>query len=191
MLGASLLMKKQMPVRAIFEVSTDETGCTVAVHLVDDFKNFGKTWGINRQYRNIFDEVQRGVDLALAKLDGAAFQAFDAPRFWSRAGEIGVLEASNAVTARAVGGAVGAAGKALEGSTDATPRAWNGVDSVTFESPAGVAVLTLAETQADLGVAVMVASHPGSMPANLSREVEVFAGAVEQTLTARAAGRRG
>jgi hypothetical protein len=183
MLGASLLMKKQMPLRAIFELSTVDAGCAVAVHLVDDFKNFGKTWGINRQYRDIFADVQSRVDLALAKLDGAAFQTFEAPRFWSRAAEIGVLEGSNAVTARAVGGAVDAAGKALDGTTDTTPRAWKGVDSVTFESPAGVAVLTLAETQAALGVAVMVASHPGSVPADLARDVEVFAAGVEQRIT--------
>ena len=42
-------------------------------------------------------------------------------------------------------------------------------------SSAGVAVLTLAETQADLGIAVLVVSHPGSMPANLTRDVEKFA----------------
>jgi hypothetical protein len=184
MLGYSMLIKKQMPVLAAFEFSTDGSGCVVTGHLTDNIKNLGKTWGINRQYRAIFDEVQRGVDLALAKLDGAAAQAFGEARFWTRSSDIGVLEASNAVTARAVGGAVGAAGKVLDGSTGTTPRAWKGVDSVTFISSAGVAVLTLAETQADLGIAVMVASHPGSMPTNLARDVEVFAASVEQKLTA-------
>jgi hypothetical protein len=183
MLGYSILMKKQMPVRAVFELSTEGAGCVVVGHLTDNVRNLGKTWGINRQYRDIFDEVQRRVDLGLAKLDGAASQAFGAPSFWSRSADIGVLEQSNALTARAVSGAVGAAGKVIDGSTDTTPKAWKGVDSVTLTSSSGVAVLTLAETQADLGIAVMVVSHPGSMPANLARDVEKFAASVEQKLT--------
>jgi hypothetical protein len=184
LLGSSLLMKKQMPILAVFEVTPGESGCSVAGHLTDHMKNFGKTWGVNRQYREVFDEVIRRVDLGLARLDGSAAGAFGEPRFWSRAGDIGVLEGGNALTAKAVEKGVGVAGKALEGSTDTTPRAWKGVDSVTFTSPAGVAVLTLAETQADLGIAVMVVSHPGAMPANLTRDVETFAASVEQTLTA-------
>jgi hypothetical protein len=184
LLGSSLLLKKQMPILAVFEVTSGESGCSVAGHLTDNMKNFGKTWGVNRQYREVFDEVIGRVDLGLARLDGSAAGSFGEPRFWSRAGDIAVLEGGNALTARAVGKGVGAAGKALEGSTDTTPKAWKGVDSVTFTSSAGVAVLTLAEAQADLGIAVMVVSHPGAMPANLTRDVEAFAASVEQTLTA-------
>ena len=187
-LGSSLMIKKQMAVTAVFEVAPDGSGCTVAAHLIDNVKSFGKTFGINRQYREIFDEVARRVDVGLAGLDKAAAATFGEPRFWSRTGEIGVLEQTNALTSRAVGGAVGAAGKALEGSKDTTPKVWKGVDSVTFTSSAGVAVLTLAETQANLGVAVMVVSHPGSMPDNLTRDVEMFAASVEQTLTAAHGG---
>jgi hypothetical protein len=184
MLGYSLMMKKQMPVRAVFEVASDGSGCAVVAHLTDNIKNIGKSWGVNRQYRELFEEVQRGVDLGLARLDGVAFGTFDEPKFWSRSGDIGVLEQTNVLTARAVGGAVGVASKAIDGSAGTTPKAWKGVDSVTFTSSAGVAVMTLAETQAHLGVAVMIASHPGSMPANLARDVEVLAAAVELSLTA-------
>jgi hypothetical protein len=188
MLGYSLLIKKQMPVLAVFELSTAGSGCLLTVHLTDNIKTIGKSWGVNRQYRAIFDEVQQRVDLALAGLDRAAATAFGEPRFWSRSADIGVLEESTRITAKAVGGAVGAAGKVFHRSSGTAPRAWKGVDSVTFTSSAGVAVLTLAETQADLGVAVMVVSHPGAMPASLTRDVEIFAGSVEQRLTAAGGG---
>jgi hypothetical protein len=184
MLGSSLLIKKQMPLTAVFEVAPDGSGCSVVAHLIDNIKSFAKTFGINRQYRDIFGEVARRVDAGLARLDAAAAGGFEEPRYWSRTGEIGVLEKTNTLTSRAVGGAMGAAGKALDRSHDTTPKAWKGVDSVTFTSSAGAAVLTLAETQAALGVAVMVVSHPGSMPENLTRDVETFAASVEQTLTA-------
>jgi hypothetical protein len=183
MLGYSLMIKKQMPVKAAFDVTADGQLIVVAGHLADNIKNLGKTWGVNSRYREIFEEIQRRVDLGLARLDGAAAQTFAEPSFWSRSADIGVLEQTNALTAKAVGGAVGTAGKILDGSSETTPKAWKGVDSVAFSSSAGVAVLTLAETQAALGVAVLVVSHAGAMPANLTRDVETFAATVEQALT--------
>jgi len=188
MLGYSLMMKKQMPVRALFEIAMDGTTCAIAAHLTDNIKTIGKTWGVNRQYRGLLDEVRGRLDAAFAGLDGAAAKSFAEAKFWSRSGDVGVLEQTNDLTARAVGGAVGVASKAIDGSPDTLPKAWKGVDSVTFKSAAGVAVLTLAETQARLGVAVMIASHPGSMPENLARDVEVLAASVETALTS-AAGR--
>ena len=188
MLGYSMLIKKQMPIRAVFEVSADGAGSLVAGHLTDNVRNLGKTWGMNGRFREIFEEVQGRVDRGLERLDTPAARSFAEPRFWSRAADIGVLEQTNALTAKAVGGAVGTAGKMLGGEKDATPKAWKGVDSVTFSSSAGEAVLTLAETQADLGIAVLVVSHPGAMPANLTRDVETFAAAVEQKLTAAGGG---
>ena len=184
MVGYSLMMKKQMPVKAVFELSPDESGCVISAHLTDAIKTIGKTWGVNRQYQEIFDEVQRRIDTGLAGLDQAAGAGFDAPRFWSRSGDIAVLEHTNALTTKAVGGAVGAADRALQGQKGTTPSAWKGVDSVRFISEAGTAVLPLAETQSDLGIAVMIASHPGSLPPDSARDVEAFAAIVERQLTA-------
>lgn len=184
MLGYSMMMKKQFPVVASFEVSPSEDGCAVAVRLTDGVKVIGKTWGLNTQFRELFGEIQARVDLGLARLAGTIPESFTPARFWSRAGDIAVLEQTSALTSKAVGGAVGVAGKKLEGSSDTTPKVWKGVDSVTFTSSEGVAHFTLPETQARLGVAVMIASHPGSMPANLARDVETLAAAIEMTLTA-------
>jgi hypothetical protein len=187
LLGTSLMLKKAMPVLAIFEVAPTPNGRAVVAHLTDNIHSLvGKTWGVNRQYREIFDEVRRRVDLALARLDPAAAQSFGEARFWSRAAEIGVLEGSNAISAKVSAGAVDLAGRALDGSTESTPSAWKGVDSVTFRSSAGMAVRTLAETQAALGIAVMVASHPDPMQPNLAPDVEAFAAEVERQLTATA-----
>jgi hypothetical protein len=184
MLGYSIMMKKQFPVVASFEVAPGEDGCTVVGRLTDGVKSIGKTWGANTQFRELFGDVQARVDLGLARLAGTIPESFTPARFWSRAGDIAVLEQTSALTSKAVGGAVGVASKKLEGSSDTTPKVWKGVDSVTFTSSEGVAHFTLPETQARLGVAVMIASHPGSMPANLGRDVETLAAAIEMTLTA-------
>jgi hypothetical protein len=62
LLGTSLMLKKAMPVLAIFEVAPTPNGRAVVAHLTDNIRSlFGKTWGVNRQYREIFDEVQRRV----------------------------------------------------------------------------------------------------------------------------------
>ena len=177
-------MKKSMAMVAVFEVTTEAGATSVVAHLADHIPNLGKTWGVGRIYRDTFSEVARRIDLALARLDGAAAQSFGEARFWSRAAEIGVLEQANVVSAKIGETAVGAASKVIEGSSDRTPSAWKGVDAVTFQSSAGYAVMTLADVQAQLGVAVMVVSHPGAMPGNLARDVEGFAGMVEQRLTA-------
>ncbi len=184
MLGYSLLMKQKLPVQAVFEIALSDAGCGMTGHLTDNVKLIGKTWGLNHQYREIFEEVARLVDGRLARLDEAASHNFVPPRFWSQAADINVLEQGTAVTGKAVGGAVGVASKALEGSTSTTPKVWKGVDSVTFTSSAGVAVESLADAQADLGVAVLVVSHPGSMPPKLAHDVEAFAASFEQRLTA-------
>jgi len=185
LLGSSLMLKKQRPLGAVFEISSEPPDCVVICHLTDHLHNWmGKAWGVNGQYREIFDAVLGRVDLALAELDGTAAKSFDEPKFWSRVADVEVLEQTNSVAARAAAGAVEKAGKVFHRAKSTTPSVWKGVDSVTFTSGAGVAVMSLAETQAMLGVAVMVVSHPGSMPPNLMRDVESFAGQVERHLTA-------
>jgi hypothetical protein len=186
MLGYSLMMKKQLPLLAVFDISLETPGCVVVAHLTDNVKNVGKTWGMNRQFHELFEEVKGRVDAGLATLDASDASKFEEARFWSRSGDIGILEQGTALTSRAIGTAVGAAGKALDRPKSTTPAIWKGVDSATFISSVGEAYLSLPEAQALLGVAVMIASHPGSMPPNLIRDVEAFAALVEQQLTAAA-----
>src|ERR1035437_5774055 len=75
LLGSSLMLKKQRPVKAVFDFSTGTTECAVVCHLTDNLANWmGKTWGVNRQYREIFEAVAQRVDLGLAELGGVAAQ---------------------------------------------------------------------------------------------------------------------
>lgn len=184
MIGYSLMLKAKLPLLAVIDISLESSGCAVVVHLSDAVKNVGKAWGMNRQFHELFEEVWQRLDDGLGSLDPASAGQFEPARFWSRSGDIGILEQGTALTSKAIGGAVGVAGKALDRPKSTTPGIWKGVDSVTFVSSAGEATLSLPEAQALLGIAVMIASHPGSMPPNLLRDVEAFAAVVEQRLTA-------
>jgi hypothetical protein len=188
LLGGSLMPTRMLPIIASFDIAPDGPACIVSAHLVDHHINLGgKAWGWNQTYRRLFGEVQEVVDHRLARLDPAAGAAFVPARFWSAGGEVAALEQAQTLGARAGETVVDKASSVLEGGPkDRAPAAWKGVDSVTFTSAQGCAVLSLAEAQAHLGVAVMIASHPGSMPPNLARDVELFAARVEQALTSAA-----
>ena len=189
-LGGALMPSRMLPILALFEIAPHGTGCAVSAHLADQHINLGgKAWGWNQTYRQLFSEVQEAVDRRLAGLDPSAAAAFAQAQFWSKGGEVAVLEQVQTLGAKAGGTVIDKASGVLEGgSKPRSPTAWKGVDSVTFASTRGWAVLSLAEAQAYLGIAVMIVSHPGSMPANLTRDVELLATRVEQALTT-AAGR--
>jgi len=186
LVGSSLLQRKSMSMSAEIEVASEPDGTTLSGRLADSLRNLGKTWGINSIYRDVFAEVSAELDKVLARLDPASAQGWVPGRFWSRSGEVPVLDQANVATGKLSQGAVAKASEALSGKTDTTPSAWKGIDSVTFRSSAGVAVMSLAEVQAQLGVAVMVVGHPGSVPPTLTRDVEVFASGLERRLTAAA-----
>ncbi len=183
LIGLSLLLKDRMPVLAAFDIASSSTGTAVRIRLSDNVKSLaGKTWGVNRQYREIFEELQGRLDLALARLDPVAARSFVAPSFASRAVDMAAVEQLNALTGQVGAGAIETAARVLDKPIDTTPAAWKGVDSVTYRSRAGLAINSLAETQAHLGIAVMIASHPGSLPAELTRDIETLAGGVERLL---------
>jgi hypothetical protein len=184
-LGGALMPPRMMPILAWFDIAADAGGCTVAGHLADQHLNLGgKAWGWNQTYRQLFDEILAAVDTALARVDPGSAGQFGPGRFWSRGGEIAVLEQTQSRGVQAGAAVFGKANELLEGGArDRGPAAWKGVDSVTFASPKGFAVLSLAETQGHLGVGMILASQPGSLPPNLLREVEQFAGRVEAALT--------
>jgi hypothetical protein len=184
LLGSSILLKKTMAVRAMVEVATETTGTAVRIHLADNIPNFGKTWGVNHVYEATFAEIGGRLDAALAGLDAAASSTFDKPRFWTRSSDLAGIDRGQAAAGRAGEAAVTAAGRALEGSTDTTPAAWKGVDAVTFRAAPGATVISLAELQAMLGVAVMVVAHPGDSAAADIRDIEEFSAGVERRLDA-------
>jgi len=185
LLGGALMPARMMPILALFEISPAGPACVISGHLVDHHINLGgKAWGWNQTYRNLFGAVQAAVDDRLARLDPAAAQAFEPPRFWSKGGEVAALEQAQSLGSKAGGTVVDKAATALEGGPKhRTPAAWKGLDSVTFISSEGRAVLSLAETQERLGLAVMIVSRPDSMPPDEVHKLEQFAVRTEQSLT--------
>ena len=184
-LGGALMPTRMLPILASFDIVPNGQGCAISAHLADQHINLGgKAWGWNQTYRGLCGEVQEAIDRRLASLDPAAAAAFEPARFWSKGGEVAVLEQAQTAGARAGGTVIDKASGVLSGgSKPRSPSVWKGIDSVTFDSSKGCAVLSMAETQAHLGVAVMIASQPGAMPPNLTRDIEVFAARVEQGLT--------
>ena len=185
LLGGALMPARMMPIVAWFDITGDPAGSTVAGHFADQHINLGgKAWGWNQTYRQLFGEVLAAIDKGLARLDPGAAESFASARFWSKGGDIAVLEQAQGIGAQAGAAVLGKANSVLEGgSRDRGPASWKGLDSVTFAATRGSAVLSLAETQAHLGIGVMIVSQPGSLPPNLQREVEQFAARVEETLT--------
>ena len=185
LLGGALMPARMMPIIAWFDITADTGGCTLAGHFADQHLNLGgKAWGWNQTYRQLFGEVLAAIDSGLARLDPGAAGSFAPARFWSKGGDIAVLEQAQSAGSQAGAAVLGKANEVLEGGPrDRGPAAWKGVDSVTFGATKGYAVLSLAETQGHLGIGMIIASQPGSLPPNLQREVEQFAGRVEETLT--------
>ena len=185
LLGGSLMPARVLPILASFDILADAAGCAVSGHFTDNHITVGgKAWGWNQTYQQLFGEILAGVDRGLARLDPEAAASFPPARFWTRGGGIALLEQAQTLGSHAGAAVAGKATVVLEGGPrDRGPAAWKGLDSVTFAATRGSAVLSLAETQAHLGIGVMIVAQPGALPANLQGDVERFAARVEATLT--------
>jgi hypothetical protein len=186
MLSGMMIPPKMLPVAAMFDVAAEPGGCRLDVHLVDAQINLaGRAWGLNQTYRDVLGSVAAEIDHALARLDPAAAAGFATPAFWSKGGDLGVLDSVTAKGVQATGAAFSKAGEVLEGGPrDTAPEAWDDIETVTIHGSAGWAVLTLQEVQAHLGIAAMVFADEASMPANLRRDVTALAARAEAVLTA-------
>jgi hypothetical protein len=184
-LGGALMPARMLPILAVLEIGGTAAGCTVAGHLTDQHINLGgKAWGWNQSYRQLFGEVVTAIDRALGRLDAAAVAGFAPSRFWTKGGEIVALEQVQTIGAHAGASVFDKAGEILEGGPrQRGPAAWKGVDSVAIIGEKGWAVLAMDETQAHLGVAVLISGEPGALPGNLRADVEDFAGRLEGALS--------
>ena len=187
-LGDALMVARLMPLAVSIELTANAAGSSLVGHFVDQHINLGgKAWGLNESYRRLFTDALAAIDSHLARLDPQAAAAFGPGQFWSKGGAIGVLEQVQTRSIELSGAVFDKANHVLEGGThDDHPAAWKGVDSVTAVGSEGVAVLSLADTEAYLGVGVMIASDPGSMPPNLRADVEAYASRVERVLSSSA-----
>ncbi len=190
-LGAAMLTPRKMPVRITIDVVPHDGGCDVAVHLEDGLDSpIGKSYGVNGAYERLFRETHERIDGGLARLAGGAGRtSFAPPTFSSTTPTLGLVERANAAVGRGEETAAAKVGALLEGSTGpGTPRVWKGVEQVWFVAGGRQAVLSLAEAQAHLTIAAIVAAQPGSLPPPLAAALERFAGSVEQALTQAAPG---
>ncbi len=182
--GGALMPARMLPMLASFDITSDSAGCALAGRFADQHLNLGgKAWGWNQSYRGLFAEALATVDRALARLDPEGAAAFPEARFWTKGGEVAVLEQAQTFGAQAGTAVFDKANELLEGGPrERGPVAWKGVDSVTLAGAWGSAVLSLVETQAHLGVGMMIVTRRGSLPANLTRDVEQLASRVEGAL---------
>ena len=154
-----------------------EDGCGVSVQLQETGKVPSHLLGAHNGYVHAFADVQAHLDGALAELDPnlklePVMAAVEAPAgVGDQLGSLGrrVAERAN---------------RLLEGKDTSTPTAWKELEEVLFVSSKGQAVVDDDRVQAMLVVAGLVASQPGSMPPNLSHDVETFAARLESALDA-------
>lgn len=185
-LASSAMVLSKLPLAVNIQVRPGDHGGTgISVRIEDRWRSpFGKVWGANTPYRRLFDEVAGGIDETLARLDPNASAAFEAPRFWSAAGDVAVLEAANVAGGKAGDRAVQKVSGLLEGQAGKTkPRSWRGLEGVRFDAPAGSLVLDDDEIRTRLTVATLVASHPGDLPNALVTRVEAVTAKVEHAVT--------
>ena len=176
-LAAFVLQHDNLPMAAHIRLQPLENGCGVSVQLQETGKVPSRLLGVHNAYVHAFADIQVHLDGALAELDPnlklePVVAAAETPA--GVGDQLGTLGRKVAERAN----------RLLEGKDTSTPTAWKELDQVLFVSSKGQAIVDDDRVQAILVVAGLVASQPGSMPPNLSHDVEVFAARLESALDA-------
>lgn len=180
------MVMSKLPLGVTIHVRPGEaSGTGISVRIEDRWRSpFGKVWGANTPYRELFEEIAGALDDALAHLDPRAAAGFEAPRFWSAGGDIAPLERANVAAGHVGDRAVQKAARVLEGGDKTQqPSSWKGVSGVRFDAPAGSLELDPADVRTRITVAALLGSHPGDIPEPLVRRIEALATKVEQALS--------
>jgi hypothetical protein len=186
----SLMGAANMPVQITATLSSSDDRTEVSIRLADHLASIGRTWGANTTYQRIFADVQQAIDAGLAQLDAGAAPGFAPPRFTSKSGTVGALEATSRVTTDIAGSAVSRVNQMLSGGPRTrVPDSWKQLDTVVLCSDEGAARLELEELQAHLAVAVLISTQPGSLPPVLAAQVEALATRIEEALNNAGANR--
>ena len=183
---AGSVQTKKLPIvfRASFE--PDPQGCVVNVHIGDAWRSgVGKVWGMNGPYKTVLDDVSRALDAALAPLaDGADFQQHVIS---TSTRDIPIISHSN--TGIVKGGAV-VADKVDQlvtpNGAHSTPKA---LKEVVLRSSKGATSFDRMGVEGLFTVGLLVSTKPGSMPANLARDVENFSSRLERLVADQPQGR--
>ncbi|MBK9180451.1 MAG: hypothetical protein IPM45_12995 [Acidimicrobiales bacterium] len=168
LLGLASRDPDRLPASASLHVEPDDEGCTLSLRLADGAPTTiaagSETAGA---YQDLFAGVMAALDEALGTLDPDAASHFEPPAV--QAGLVGGVAAPPRPAAPPPGGAL-------------RSRVWDPARTVRFDGPSGTACFTPEDVQAHLAVALIVVSHPGSLPTSLERDLERFAARVEQAL---------
>ena len=193
----------KLPVTATVTIAPTDAGCDVTVRLADDWKSgAGRVWGEAAPFRAVLDAVQGKLDDVLRPFaagrvgpapepeaepvpvepDPASTPAA-APTTTSDA-TTAVLEKGNAVASR-VGGRVD---ELLTGQRSrlTAPRT---LKEVVLRCSQGIVSYDRTGIQGLLTVGLLVSSKPGSMPANLARDVEALSTRIESAVARQPQGR--
>jgi Protein of unknown function (DUF2510) len=176
---------RKIPMAASAELApAGERGCTVTVRLADAWSiAYGQASAVKSHYSRAFAEVQSALESALARLTPEV-----------RGGD--PVETSSKRSNAMLGGFAGWMGRTGDRVVDRggalmtgeglrrAKRPWDDVEQIRFESSRGSAVLGMLDVQAMIDVGAMIATRPGSMPPNLTAEVEHCLARLETTLAA-------
>ncbi len=185
---AGSVQPKKLPVTVKVTFQPTRTGCSVSVRIADAWRSpvAGKVWGMNAPYRAVLDDIQMAIDEALAPHSRPDAE-FAEGTVTTATRDVAGLSAGNGLLGRAGGAAADRVDALLTPSTQrVVPKRLN---EVVLRSSKGAASFGRAEAEALFTVGLLVSSKPGSMPANLAKDVELFAAKLETAVAAQPQGR--
>ena len=178
---------KKLPITVKVTFHPDGDGCLLVVRLADAWRSgVGKVWGLNAPYRHVLEQVQRHLDDELTPIAvvGADFSVNEVA---TGTPDNAILTKANVIFGRAGSAVVDKADGLLDGpSVGTAPKS---LEEVVLRSPRGTATLDRAGVQGLFTVGLLVSRAPGSMPANLARDVEALSGRLETAVSAHPEGR--
>lgn len=174
-----------VPVAVTVYLTVGEASCSLSIRIEDRCPAvLGRSGSLAGSSRNAIAETLAELDAALAALDPAAAPGFPSPAWWFATDPARPPTALDSVVARttSVGARIASrAGRFLDGKTERSRASdpWRAITHVVFESEGLSLLVDVDRARAMLGVALFVASTPGSMPGALRADVERVAGMVE------------
>jgi uncharacterized protein (DUF2267 family) len=168
--------KSRLGVSAKAWVTPQNDDCQVQIRL--QYQGIPLTGGAQGYLREVFVDVGRAIDLALARLDP---NAVFVPATLTTAGQGGPLN-------EAIDLGVASQGLAKPDASRSVPAAWTAREGVLFTLDDRLAWLDPAAAQAHLAIARLVLDRPGALPETLKAELEPFAVRLEQSIAANPDG---
>ncbi|MCC7076520.1 MAG: hypothetical protein IT198_05290 [Acidimicrobiia bacterium] len=173
-----------LPIGAVVYVASGQGSASLSIRIQDRWPAaLGRPGSVVEAYRQGMWEIQMRLDAALGRLDPGAAQRFAPPAWWFAVDPA----APGTVMDRAISrtGTIGTrivdrAGRWFEGGFRPKPSdRLRGAKHVVFHAGESQLAVEVETAKAMLGVAVLIASTPGAMPANLQGDVERLAAQIE------------